>query len=166
MTPNRELTQSAPAIAKLEALRARELEIARLEVLIAKDWEQYKTRPYRTYVGETIRDYRIASYVETWRQHIERFAEANYPKAATEQKIYGNLIATVAIRADGTLESVRVDRSSGFMVLDSATIDIVNRAAPFEPFTQEMRRDIDVLHITRRSTFTRESLMKGGAMDQ
>ncbi len=130
---------------------------------ILRELELDKTRPYRTFVGGTIKDHHIARYVENWRRHIERVAEANYPKAASGPQFHATLVATVAIRSDGSLESVQIDRSSGFPFLDSAAISIAKRAAPFEPFTEAMRRDIDVLHITRTWTFTRELLLKGAA---
>ncbi|MFO0518405.1 MAG: TonB family protein [Betaproteobacteria bacterium] len=129
---------------------------------ILRDLELGKTRPYRTFVGGTIKDYPIARYVENCLRHIERVAEANYPKAASGPQFHATLVATVAIRSDGSLESVQFDRTSGFPLLDSAAISMAKQAAPFEPFTDAIRRDIDVLHITRTWTFNRE-LLKGAA---
>jgi protein TonB len=40
-------------------------------------------------------------------------------------------------------------------VLDAAAVKIVEMSAPFAPFPPDIRRDTDVLHITRTWMFTR-----------
>jgi len=69
--------------------------------------------------------------------------------------LYGSPILTVSINADGTLESIQVERSSGHKILDAAAVRIVEMAAPFAPFQEGMRRKVDILGITRTWTFTR-----------
>ena len=133
----------------------RSLAIARLEAQIGKDWNAYQERPRRKFVGARTREYRFARYIEDWRQKIERIGELNYPQAARDQRIYGSLMATVSIRADGSLERVQIDRSSGNKVLDEATVKIVKMAAPYAALPADIKRDTDVLHITRTWTFTR-----------
>ena len=59
----------------------------------------------------------------------------------------------VAIRPDGTLENVEILQSSGESVLDQAAIEIVNMAAPFEPFPEAMRAEADILEIIRTWRF-------------
>jgi protein TonB len=93
--------------------------------------------------------------VEDWRGKVEKIGNLNYPEAARAQKLYGSLVLTVAIRADGSVESVQVDRSSGKKILDAAAVRIVQLAAPYAGFPPDIRRDTDILHITRTWTFTR-----------
>ena len=62
---------------------------------------------------------------------------------------------TVKIRNDGTLENVEVNRSSGQRILDAAAVKIVEMSAPFAPFPADIRRDTDVLEITRTWTFAK-----------
>ncbi|MES1983149.1 MAG: energy transducer TonB, partial [Pseudomonadota bacterium] len=69
-------------------------------------------------------------------------------------KVYGSLQLTVSIRADGSVETVEVSRSSGQRILDAAAIRIVKLAAPFAPLPQDIRKDTDILSITRTWTFT------------
>ncbi|MFO0255059.1 MAG: energy transducer TonB [Betaproteobacteria bacterium] len=133
----------------------RSLAIARLEAQISKDWNAYQERPRRKFVGARTQEFRYARYIEDWRQKIERIGELNYPQAARDQRIYGSLIATVSIRADGSLEKVQIDRSSGNKVLDEATVRIVTLAAPFSALPPDITREVDILHITRTWTFTR-----------
>ena len=59
----------------------------------------------------------------------------------------------VAVRADGSVQEVRVLKSSGQRILDQAAIDIVRLAAPFAPFPPEIRQDTDILEIIRTWQF-------------
>lgn len=146
--------EKAPAVDGTELMQ-RSLAIARLEAQISKDWNAYQERPRRKFVGARTQEYRYARYIEDWRQKIERVGEMNYPQAARDQRIYGSLMATVSIRADGSLERIQIDRSSGNKVLDDATVQIVKMAAPFAALPPDIARDTDILHITRTWTFTR-----------
>jgi protein TonB len=40
-------------------------------------------------------------------------------------------------------------------VLDAAAVHIVEMSAPFAPFPPDVKRDTDILHITRTWTFTK-----------
>ncbi len=131
-------------------------EMVKLEALIAKQQEAYETRPKRQFIGARTREYRFATYVEQWRQQIERVGNLNYPQTARTQKLYGQLQLTVSIRADGNIESIRVQQSSGHKLLDDAARRIVQLAAPFPVFPDDIRQDTDVLSITRTWTFSRE----------
>jgi protein TonB len=131
------------------------LEIARLEAQIRREYQAYQERPKRRFVGARATEYRFARYVDAWRRRIERVGNLNYPAEAKAKHIYGSLQLTVAIRANGEVESIEVNRSSGHKVLDQAAIRIVRLAAPFERFPDDIRVDTDILHITRTWTFTR-----------
>jgi protein TonB len=136
-------------------LMQRTLEAMRLEAQIAKDMDAYQKRPKRRFIGARAEEYRFARYVEDWRLKIERIGNLNYPAAAREMKLYGDLLLTVSIRADGSIEGVQVNRSSGQRVLDAAAVHIVEMSAPFAPFPPDVKRDTDILHITRTWTFTK-----------
>ena len=133
----------------------RTLEAMRLEAQIAKDMEIYQKRPKRRFVGARAEEYRFARYVEDWRLKIERIGNQNYPEAARRESLYGSLLLTVSIRSDGTVENVEINRSSGQRVLDAAAIKIVEMSAPFAAFPPDIKRDTDVLHITRTWMFTK-----------
>ncbi len=137
------------------------LEAARLEAQIAKEREEYQQRPRRMFIGARAKEYAFTRYVDDWRIKVERIGNLNYPEAARRQKIYGSLVLTVSIRADGTVENVEINRSSGQKVLDAAAIRIVQLASPFAPFSEEMRKKVDILSITRTWTFTRSDQLMG-----
>jgi protein TonB len=146
---------AAQADAEAKDLVQKSLEIARLEAQIRRDYQAYQERPKRKFVGARAQEYRFAQYVDNWRQKIERIGNLNYPVEAKARRIYGRLQLTVAIKADGEVEGIEVNRSSGYKVLDQAAIRIVRLAAPFDRFPESIRSDTDVLHITRTWTFTR-----------
>lgn len=132
----------------------RSLEIARLEAEISKSLDDYSKRPRRKFIGPSAQEYRFTRYIEDWRVKVERVGTQNYPQAAREQKIYGSLRLTVSIRADGSVEKVEIDRSSGQKILDEAAIRIVNQAAPYAAFPASISKDVDILSITKTWTFT------------
>ncbi len=144
--------QPAPNAADL---MQRSLQIARLEAQIAKNWNAYQQRPRRRFIGARTQEFRFARYVEDWRMKIERVGELNYPQAARDQRVYGSLVATVSINADGSLEKVEINRSSGQKLLDEAALRIVKLAAPYAPFPADIAKDTDILSITRTWIFTR-----------
>jgi len=144
-----------PALPSATELAQRTLEAIRIEARVAKEMEVYQQRPKRRFVGARAEEYRFARYVEDWRAKIERVGNLNYPEAARELKLYGSLLLTVSIRSDGTVENVEINRSSGQRVLDAAAIKIVQMSAPFAAFPPDIRRDTDVLHITRTWMFTK-----------
>jgi len=145
--------QEMPELPSATEVMQRTLEAVRLEAQIAKEMEAYEKRPKRHFVGARAEGYRFARYVEDWRLKVERIGNLNYPEAARAKKLYGSLLVTVGIRADGTLESIALDRSSGQKILDVAATKIVEMAAPFAPFPPDIRRDTDILYITRTWTF-------------
>jgi len=142
-----------PTDAEAKDLMQKSLEIARLEAQIRRDYQAYQERPKRKFVGARAQEYRFATYVDTWRLKIERIGNLNYPAEAKARKIYGRLQLTVAIKADGEVEGIEINRSSGYKVLDQAAIRIVRLAAPFERFPENIKADTDILHITRTWTF-------------
>jgi len=129
------------------------LAIARIEGQIARQLEEYNQRPRKKFIGARVEEYRFAQYVEDWRQKIERIGNLNYP-AAARGRLYGSLVLTVIIKANGDLDRVEVSRSSGQSLLDEAARRIVQMSAPFAAFPESIRRDTDVLEITRTWTFT------------
>ena len=136
-------------------LMQRTLEAMRLEAQIAKDMDAYQKRPKRRFVGARAQEYRFARYVEDWRSKVERIGNLNYPEAARVKKLYGKLVLTVSIRSDGSVENVEVNKSSGQRILDAAAVKIVQMAGPYAPFPADIKRDTDILHITRTWTFAK-----------
>ncbi len=141
-------------------LMQRTLEAMRLEAQIAKDMDTYQKRPKRRFVGARAEEYRFARYIEDWRLKVERIGNLNYPEAARQLQLFGTLLLTVSIRSDGSVENVELNRTSGNRILDAAAVRIVEMSGPFSPFPDDIRRDTDVLHITRTWSFTKANSLE------
>lgn len=151
--------QTDPVLSGVD-LANRALAVARIEGEIAQRMEAYNQRPRKKFIGARVEEYRFAQYVEDWRQKVERVGNLNYPSAA-RGRLYGSLVLTAVIKSDGSLERVEVSRSSGQKVLDQAAARIVKLAAPYAAFPESIRRDTDVIEITRTWTFTRQNALHG-----
>ena len=141
-------------------LMQRSLEIARLEAQISKNWDAYQKLPRRKFIGARTQEYQYAQYIEDWRVKVERIGNLNYPEQARRQQLYGKLQLSVSIRADGSLESIEVSKSSGQRILDAAAMRIVRLAAPYAPLPANIVKDTDILTITRTWTFTQSDRLE------
>jgi protein TonB len=128
--------------------------IARLEAQVARQLDEYNKRPRKTFVGARASEVRYALYVEDWRQKIERIGTLNYPDSA-RGRIYGSLTLTVSINSDGTVAAMDLERPSGYKILDAAAQQIVRLAAPYAKFPPDIRKETDILVITRTWHFAR-----------
>lgn len=151
-----------PSVTALSAddLMQRSLEIARLEAQISRNNDYYQKLPRRKFIGARTQEYRYAQYIEDWRVKVERIGNLNYPDQARREQVYGKLQLSVAIRANGSVESVEVSRSSGHRILDAAAVSIVKLASPFSPLPPNISKDIDILTITRTWSFTPSDKME------
>ncbi|HYR36408.1 MAG TPA: TonB family protein [Burkholderiales bacterium] len=120
----------------------------RLQAQIDKQIDEYQKRPRKKFIGANAAEYRFAQYEEDWRAKVERLGTVNYP-AEARGRLYGNLRLTVTLRPDGSVEAIELDRSSGLKVLDAAAFKIVRMASPYAAFPASIRRDTDLLVITR-----------------
>ena len=142
----------APSLSGLDLAESARA-MARLEGEISKNTEEYNKRPRKKNIGARTAEYRFAQYIEDWRQKIERVGTLNYPEAA-RGKLYGSLVLSVSINPDGSVAQIVIDRSSGYKVLDDAARRIVQLAGPYAAFPPDIRRDTDILEITRTWHFT------------
>jgi len=142
-----------PQVKAAEILASRNREITALTARAQHGSAVATSRPRRRAIGAGTRDYKYANYLEAWCRKVERVGNLNYPEEAKRRKLYGNLTLQVALRANGSVERVRVLRSSGLDLLDEAAVRIVELAAPFSPFPPAIRAETDRLDITRTWQF-------------
>lgn len=141
-----------PSVSGLD-LASKALAAVRLEGEISRNLEEYNQRPKKHFFRPRASEYRFAQYVEDWRQKVERFGNLNYPESA-RGRVYGSLVLTAEINADGSLRSLIIDRPSPHKVLNDAARRIVEMAAPYAAFPPDVQRDTDVISITRTWSFT------------
>ncbi len=146
-------TEPVPDLPRAADLVAQSREIARLSAEIQQRQQSYAQKPRQKYISANTAKYEYAAYEDAWRLKVERIGNLNYPEEAKRKTLTGSLMLDVAIKPDGTLHGVEVVRSSGQKVLDDAAVRIVELAAPYAPFSSEMRAELDVLHIVRTWQF-------------
>jgi len=77
-------------------------------------------------------------YLERVRRWIKKFE--HYPQEASRRKQQGTALLDITLARDGTVLAVRVERSSGFPLLDEAARKAVFDASPVPPFPESYRR--------------------------
>jgi TolA protein len=102
----------------------------------------------RAVFGSLDRDVGLAMYIKSWSLKIERNGSLNYSQTSKD-KARGDPVVTVAIRSDGSVEDVIINRSSGRADLDSAVRNIVRINARYSVFPPELARKYDVIEIRR-----------------
>jgi len=130
------------------------LEMVNLNEEINQSMQAYAKRPKQIYVSARTQEFKYANYMVEWVKKVERVGNLNYPDAARREDVSGKLLLDVALNPDGSVRNITVLKSSGHTVIDDAAIRIVNLAAPYPPFSPEIRKEADVLHITRTWEFS------------
>jgi outer membrane biosynthesis protein TonB len=102
----------------------------------------------RTLAARTDRNLVLTMYAEGWRQKVELHAAVDALVAA-RSKAHVDPVVTVALRSDGSVESVVFDRSSGVPEIDEAIRLIVQTLSPYDAFPPDLANDYDVVEIRR-----------------
>ena len=160
--PAPEASPQKPVPSLSQLLASSRQEVNRLTAELNRKTELYAKRPRRKHISASTQEYQYAAYLEAWRRKVERIGNLNYPDEAKRRKLYGNLVLSVALRPDGSVEAIRLTRSSGHALLDDAAIRIVRLAAPYAPFPQEIREETDILEITRTWQFLSSNQLFSG----
>jgi periplasmic protein TonB len=137
----------------------RSLEMARLASEVERRNEAYAKRPKRKFVSASTQAYEYASYMRSWVARVERIGNLNYPDEARRRNLQGQLVMTVAIRQDGSVERIDVVQPSGYPILDEAAMRTVRLAEPFGPLPKT-GDGTDILHITRTWQFLPGNVMR------
>ncbi len=148
--------------ALMEALESKSMDVASLEAEIRRQQQAYAKRPRRKQLTAVqAKASADAEYLDAWRKRVESIGNLNYPNT----EMNGSLTLLVAVRADGTVERIEVRRSSGHPVLDEAAVRILRMAAPFDPFSEEVRKRADILEIIRTWKFESGEGITSSAVD-
>lgn len=82
-------------------------------------------------------------YLSRVYRHIEPYRD--YPAAARAARQHGRVVTRVTINRAGQLLDIRLDRSSGWPLIDNAELAAIRRAMPLPPVPDGMRGDPVVL---------------------
>jgi protein TonB len=148
--------EETPSKINLADAMASAVEMDRLQAQIAKQHEAYQKRPKRKELGARAQESRFAMYEDVCRQKIEKFGNLNYPEAMRDKKAQGKVLFSMDIKSDGSIEKIAIVRSSGNKIFDQAAENILRLAAPYPEFPPDIRKDYDIIGITRTMIFTRE----------
>jgi protein TonB len=104
------------------------------------------------------RESTIAPYLDRWKRKIETVGIKYFPEQVLVEGISGSPTLEVIIDSSGELEEVIVRKTSGSRVLDQAALEILRRAAPFDPFPEAVRVDYDTLRFAYKWQFSHTSI--------
>jgi hypothetical protein len=116
---------------------------------------QPDTRPYSwstarrgRLFGRTDPNSELVLYAEAWARKIQFNTTFDVVREVAKRPHIDPLV-TVAIRRDGSVESVTFVLSSGVTEIDEAIRRIVQSQAPYQPFQLGLAREFDVIEIRR-----------------
>ncbi len=98
--------------------------------------------------GHTDPNAELVLYAEAWARKIQLNMTFDMVREAAKRP-HTDPIVTVAIRRDGSVESVTFVRSSGVAEIDDAIRRIVQSQAPYQSFPPGLANDFDVIEIRR-----------------
>lgn len=98
--------------------------------------------------GRTDPDEELVKYAEAWARKIQLNTPVDTVRELAKRP-HSNPMVTVAIRSDGTLESVTIVVSSGVAEVDEAIRRIAQSHAPYQAFPPGLARRVDVVEIRR-----------------
>jgi protein TonB len=112
--------------------------------------------PRQLVISADTRESTVAAYLDNWKRRIEAVGEGYFPELGELEGLTGSPTLEVSIEATGTLADVVIRKSSGSAVLDRAALDILRRAAPFDPFPAEIRAEYDRLRFAYKWLFAEQ----------
>ena len=150
------IEQPEPPLPSVATLMQESMTMAKLQPGIQRERESQSKLPRRKWISANTREYEFAAYMQAWVAKVERVGNLNYPEEIRRLKLIGDLVMTVGINLDGSVESIDIQRSSGKPQLDQAATRIVRLAGPYSPLPDYINASVDVLHITRTWRFSRD----------
>ena len=98
--------------------------------------------------GRTDPNAELILYAEAWARKIQLNMTFDMVREAAKRP-HNDPLVTVAIRSDGSVESVTFVRSSGVAEIDDAIQRIVQSQVPYQAFPPGLAREFDVIEIRR-----------------
>jgi hypothetical protein len=109
--------------------------------------EWTSARRYRLF-GRSDPDRGIMLYAEAWSRKIEANVAIETIREIAKRP-HTNPLVTVAVRSDGSVESVTFVVSSGVPSIDEGIRNVVQGQAPYQAFPPSLARQYDVIEIRR-----------------
>jgi hypothetical protein len=136
-------------LASFKVVHDKKTDLTRLEPQAARELvDRVQASRRRTIFGSGEDDVALKRYIESWGKQVERNGNLNYTQSP-EGKARHDPVVTVAIRSDGSIESIVINHPSGQPELDEAVQRIVQLDARYGPFPPDLARRYDVIEIRR-----------------
>ncbi len=119
--------------------------------------QEENARPRKRYLGPSTREVAYAEYYDRLRRRIEAQGTRHFP-THQGKRLYGALTLVLTVDDQGRMVSTEQIKGSGNSELDRRARGIANSAAPFGPFTAEMKRQADQLAWVIRFSFSAEGM--------
>jgi protein TonB len=162
------LTRTKQTLAKLNAshntskdpaIERQRQQLINLMAQIEKRIQEENARPRKRYVSPSTQEVSYARYYDVIRRKIETKGTLDFPQSQG-QKLYGSLIMVITIDTRGQVISAEVSQGSGNPLLDFHAKQIARNAAPYGPFNDAMRREMDQLALVTRFSFDHNNTLQ------
>lgn len=138
-----------------ESLEQRRKQLLDMLGAIERQIQQQNAKPRRRFIGPSTREAAYALYYDKLRTKIETLGTREFPQS-NGRKLYGSLIMSITIGANGQLVSTALVQSSGNPTLDRQARAIVEAAQPYGRFNDAMLKQADEIVVISRFHFTHE----------
>jgi TolA protein len=109
----------------------------------------------KTLIGRADYDNQLLIFAEVWRRSVNTRAPFEVLDKAKKGNSYQNPWVTVALRADGQVESITFERSSGVPEIDAAIRQVIMMLAPYNRFPRELAAEYDIIEVPAIWSFNR-----------
>jgi len=112
--------------------------------------------PKQLIIAADTRESVAAAYLDSWKRRIEAVGAAYLPELGELENMNGSPTLLVRIGKNGELLEAVVSRTSGSPILDLASVDIIQRASPFNEFPAPMASEYDKVAFEYKFLFTEQ----------
>ena len=112
--------------------------------------------PQQLIISADTRESVAAAYLDAWKRRVEAVGAAYLPELGRLDNLTGSPTLLVRISETGDLIDASVSRSSGSPVLDLASVDIIQRASPFDEFPAAMTSEYDIVAFEYKFLFSEQ----------
>ena len=116
--------------------------------------------PQQLIISADTRESVAAAYLDSWKRRIEAVGAAYLPELGKLENMTGSPTLLVRINESGDLIEATVSKSSGSALLDLASVDIIQRASPFDQFPAAMASEYETVAFEYKFLFS-EQLVQG-----
>ena len=116
--------------------------------------------PQQLVISADTRESVAAAYLDAWKRRVEAVGADYLPQLGDTDKLIGSPTLLVRIAQTGELIDAQVSRTSGSPILDLASVDIIQRASPFDEFPPPMAAEYDTVAFEYKFLFTEQLVQR------